>query len=352
MARLKATAGFMCAPGQGPLRRSSRLKPRRTSSPPQPFESWNPQSECPFFRSLPFELRTRIFEFALTSYEDVYKPRSITRNESCDHQNDYQMYRPGHFCHRRISTDLLRTCKLIYLETSLLPASINTHTLCYDWSPGLSFPIPSVAKTYFKKMSAEQLQSVRHIQLFVASSRLRTKDPGRFRSETPFAELGYLREPLDTDAEPLSDGGTPMEVYGRWDSLGGPYPKTLIMTIRHFDWRGSFSGYGFDLGPMLENKHWENVFGGLNLLKMELEVQERHRPLLEPTVQRLLDFTFDIGQGKMLAASDVQETTWTGLVDFGTWPAPEWEDAKISVTTITWQAKPGGHGPVDPNALR
>lgn len=74
-----------------------------------------PQIKCPIFSRLPAEIRTRVFEYTLSAYDD---PTDLDRNHGCYHGPRYE-------CRQIISTALLRTCRRIYSEARLIPALVN-----------------------------------------------------------------------------------------------------------------------------------------------------------------------------------------------------------------------------------
>lgn len=74
-------------------------------------------------------------------------------------------YRPGfHHC-RRTDAALLRTCQIIYSETHLVPAAINTHSIFHQRNRSLLQPMPTSALTLFKKFTPAQLAAVQHVFL-------------------------------------------------------------------------------------------------------------------------------------------------------------------------------------------
>lgn len=75
------------------------------------------QSQCPFFTVLPSELRTLIWEFALTECT------SFQRDHVCADQS----IPDGRPDSSKIGFNLLRTCRAIYLETYTLPLSLNPY---------------------------------------------------------------------------------------------------------------------------------------------------------------------------------------------------------------------------------
>lgn len=81
-----------------------------------------PQETSPLFAVIPKEMRDLIFEHALTAYPDPKRPYGP--NES--------YARPGVVGHLRVATELLQTCKSIYLETYQLPITLNPVILYRD----------------------------------------------------------------------------------------------------------------------------------------------------------------------------------------------------------------------------
>ncbi|KAL4936962.1 hypothetical protein BDV06DRAFT_203911 [Aspergillus oleicola] len=88
-----------------------------TLNPPE-FPTYTLQSSSPLFTTLPPELRSLIFTFALSPYEDKSKPYS----------KETYWTRPGYNAPHRTCTALLRTCKAIYTETWFLPFALAEHT--------------------------------------------------------------------------------------------------------------------------------------------------------------------------------------------------------------------------------
>jgi len=74
---------------------------------------------------------------------------------------------------------------------------------------------------------------------------------------------------------------------------------------------------------MLDNRRWENVFGGLKALRIELEVKMKDRRDLKSVIKRLVDFEIDVGNGKVLVREgDVRE---------------RYEDTDFRIATIVWR---------------
>ena len=296
-----------------------------------PIDKADPQTACPFFHGklhLPQEIRSMIFEFALTSYEDSAQPRRLCdyEHEGYPEADENMKYRPGHFCHRRIDTALLFTCRRIYMETCQLPVTINTHVLWYRHVYMGSSPNARTARDYFKLMTQEQLLSVQDLHIFAEEGRLRAHRSGTYSNNTIFNELCSMRDP--------STGG-------------GLFPQKLTITIPWKDWRDGRSNMHFSLREtMLTNRNWENVFSGLRLLRMELECLTEDKHLWNPVLEALLEYKYNIGNGEVLAAqSKVHENTWKEKMRIerhipggALWDREMvWVDAEFYVVTVTWR---------------
>ena len=253
----------------------------------------DPQTDCPFFHThsgLPLEIRTMIFEYVLASYEDFSRPRHSPPTVSTQLKTDRlyeETLNSGHqglHYHRHVDTALLRTCQRIYRETYLTPIIKNTHALYYG-PIGVCSTSPGVAATYFQRMTSQQLAAVKNMQLFVGYDHFNAMNPGWFLDSTCFADLGFVRG---------------KRRLNRTDILGGPYPRSLTLTISQFDLCVAEIPINFE--QFLRNERWECVFSGLKRLKLELEVAVcRKERLIESRVlERLRGYVFDIGNGQIL----------------------------------------------------
>jgi hypothetical protein len=85
-----------------------------------------PQFYSPLFR-LPAELRTLIFEYACSPYDD----------DKCRYKEEasFQFYRPEHQARHITSTSLLLTCRLAWLEANHLPLQLGDHSFFFGNSP-------------------------------------------------------------------------------------------------------------------------------------------------------------------------------------------------------------------------
>ncbi|KAI0802189.1 hypothetical protein GGR55DRAFT_462267 [Xylaria sp. FL0064] len=87
------------------------------------------QLGCPLFAKLPGELRELIWDYALTSYEDLDALYPLDRPYA----------RPGQAAPQRIALNLLLTCRAVYLETFLVPFQVNPMVV-FDGHPDVVPP--------------------------------------------------------------------------------------------------------------------------------------------------------------------------------------------------------------------
>ena len=123
--------GAWCRPKTVRKREQPQLKPSGLQQK-EPAAIINPQATSIFFRTergFPPEVRNLIFDFSLMSYEDQTRPREFADwGQSCSHWETLSGYHLTRARLFHIDTALLRTCRLMYQETCLVPAAINTHT--------------------------------------------------------------------------------------------------------------------------------------------------------------------------------------------------------------------------------
>lgn len=255
-------------------------------------ETWDrtiTQDTCPFFSRLSVEVRTKIFEFAVTAYDDKSKPYSETAYYN----------QPGYRCHQRISTTLLLTCRRIYFETYLLPAKCNEVVEWFFRGP----PGSPVALTNRLTISPEQLAVTPCVHLFVQ----------QYWLESQWIDLtsSHLRTLK---------------------------PRILHLTLRHSDWWCWESRAKLCLDPKLQGRvydrsitseasddfvegSWGNGFRrlrGLREFKLELETTTIKKDELNAIVARAPSWQFPLGDGNVLILdeSKTTTTTWIGRRDY------------------------------------
>ncbi|KGO48100.1 hypothetical protein PEX1_072380 [Penicillium expansum] len=84
---------------------------------PAYFTEYNEQTQSNLFSLLPPEIRYEIFAYALTSAPDTTQPP----------EQDGYCTRPGYETHHRTYTELLRTCKKVYMEAWFMPLICSEH---------------------------------------------------------------------------------------------------------------------------------------------------------------------------------------------------------------------------------
>ncbi|MCJ1372782.1 hypothetical protein MMC20_004007 [Loxospora ochrophaea] len=249
----------------------------------------NPQYGCPFFNRIPGELRNQIFHLALTAYDDKSQPFD---------QHSYY-YRPGFHYRKRIDTSLLRTCRLVHLETQLMPIQINDFIDWFGRGPPRG---RSGSETAFDKMTYEQRKAVRHIHYFTQQYALEG--------------FGRRHEAIHPDVE----------------------PRTLKLTLRHSDWwwweRNSplrldakragipSPGQFKEVSEAFEDASWGTVIENLKSLKkfvLELETVQDNKGQLENIVAHAAGWQFKLGDSNVLDLDHAQteRSSWTGSKYYG-----------------------------------
>ncbi|KAJ3826412.1 hypothetical protein F5880DRAFT_1476308 [Lentinula raphanica] len=147
-----------------PLTQSAlRKRPRPTSSVTPPSQELiatfiahhNGQEQSLLVSRLPVEIRTTIFLYALSSYEDLSTVYPYFAHTS----------QPQYCYISKVDTRLLRTCRLIYLEARFLPVKAKEHTLwCRQAPPGIYNALDPSA--YFSRFTEEQKNRIDRVHIF------------------------------------------------------------------------------------------------------------------------------------------------------------------------------------------
>ncbi|KAF9009173.1 hypothetical protein BDZ89DRAFT_1078673, partial [Hymenopellis radicata] len=225
----------------------------------------NPQLASPLFASIPPEIRNYIFRLALRSAYDLEQPYS----------GHTYYYRPGFRYAQIISTALLRTCKLIYAETRLLPWLMKPHVFwCYRGPPNASH----APEQYFDALRPHQRESVGCVQIFAQSWWLEGHFPKLCASPSVCM-------------------------------------RSLRITLRNSDW------WYWEHNQMLSLKdEWTRNIGkiqGLEDMQLELEVVQRDYEQLMAIVRRVLTWRIELYDGRLLTTegNPLQEERWLGTSD-------------------------------------
>ncbi|KAI9802305.1 MAG: hypothetical protein M1833_001811 [Piccolia ochrophora] len=238
------------------------------------------QAECPLFTRIPGEIRNLIFHFALLSDDDKTRPYPAT---------EYYC-RPGYRYHQRIHTDLLSTCRLIYLEAHTLPLAVNEHVM---WRYRGPEDHPENDWSFFEnRFTSAQLAQIKRLHCFTQQFWLQDED-------------WALRAPVL------------------------PNLTHLKVTLRHTDWWNWESGNELELtrdqifrdqvsptDAHSASPEDESPFYALSSLRefaLELETIERNKPQLDVIVADASTWTFRL-PNRVLTTEGVPVTTyrWKG----------------------------------------
>ena len=241
-----------------------------------------PQDECPLFRDIPPEIRHLIFLLALTAYDEL----PYAKGSFYD--------RPGYHYSRRLNTALLRTCKAVYLECSLLPVELNEMAAWCGADRGP--PQYGRRKGAYWPATVEQM-AVARCHFFVQQSWLEK-------------DWVYQRLPIG--------------------------PRIIHLTIRHTDWWDWEHGRDLHLDPKqgwqakkpfctakesFLDRSWGSTFyhlRGLLQFVLELETVEAKRAELDEIIARAAGWRFPLCDGNILVLdkSRTVHSTWRGLNRF------------------------------------
>ncbi|KAH8649275.1 hypothetical protein BX600DRAFT_474856 [Xylariales sp. PMI_506] len=306
-----------------------------------PFATWDSQLTCPLLTQIPPEIRKIIWELSLTEYdvpggryipeigEDdlVDVPRSVEQGVATEDREPLLKppqtipvwFRPGSTTKQSITTELLRTCKRVYLETHYLPPLVKKHQGYINRGPG---PKPIY---YFSRMAPEQRRLVRELQLF-------TQQFAMEESENP---------------------------YGRHFEAVAPYLHELTITLRQSDWwnnewdarlvinpfsykRGE-EDQAIRRGETLPMRGWGAEFTQLSSLKrliIEFEHHEGKEEELKAIIARATStwvFPWWNG-GTLVPRSDVTTSTWLRPVKLEHQMPPA-KRPRMIIMTVVWEPR-------------
>ncbi|CRG83610.1 CRAL-TRIO domain-containing protein C3H8,02 [Talaromyces islandicus] len=269
----------------------------------------HPQIQSPLF-ALPAEIRSLIFTYALTDYED-------TTLNSYD-TNTY-WYRPGYAARRRTATELLRVCKRVFQETWFLPFALAEHSFY------LTLPHRAPATHITVDRMRGYLETLRDFALSQDGMEM-----PQILHVRVFAQLWALEDPARLQ-ELLS--------------LAGFEPRVVTITLRYTDF-----WYWEEEIPLHIDARWVNTVKfprSVAAIKMDFEMIDRRKTeidfITDVAVQK---WTFRREDGVVFVASpqDVMTSRWTGSSTWGNrrWIRDESRPNEIDyyVKTVTWKPAP------------
>ena len=219
----------------------------------------HPQTQSPLFSILPPELRNQIFELAVSQFEDRTKPFP---------ENTF-WYRPDHHYELRTETSLLRTCRLIYYETSVIPMRSATHHFYYNRGPK-DLPVDN----YLHHLARKEQDNLYHLHFFASVASW---------------DFEYLRKLLYL-----------------------PFKK-VTLSLRHSDWLGWKSDTKLWLGNI---NHELLLPHSCQEFILELETLQQKKHQLDEIVQRAVTWEFQADDGAVfICETDRLVTSWTGRSD-------------------------------------
>lgn len=238
---------------------------------PAGFTKYNEQTQSNIFSLLPPEIRYEIFIYALTSSPDTTQPPG----------QDGYCTRPGYETRYRTYTELLRTCKKVYMEAWFMPFICSEH----------AFWMASRDRTPERMITVEQMQQ----GLDLIYDRHGEVQGGRIRV---FPQLWKLESTRDFD------GIFTMHHF---------YPKSVTITIRYTDtWMWEYN----------EELHIEGAWGKWLVLPssvtrfcIDIESIERRKDEVDYIAGEMADqwrFQRADGTNMLAVKTDTSVSRWTG----------------------------------------
>ncbi|EED14022.1 conserved hypothetical protein [Talaromyces stipitatus ATCC 10500] len=271
----------------------------------------NLQYQSPLFSVLPAEIRSLIFKYALTDYEDITTHMSYDR--------DTYWYRPGYMAKRRTATELLRTCKRIFQETWFLPFALAEH--CFYLTNTARAPSEHVTVARMK----EYLTTLR--------------DFARNQDGMEIPQIERIR--VFAQMFVLEDSPRLQEVL----DMEGFQPKHITITLRYTDfWFWEHNS------PIHIDAKWVNTVRfpkSVATISMDFEMVDRRKEEIDYITNLAVDkWFFRRADGIVFKANkeDIKTSRWTGSSTLGDarWIRDESRTNEIDyyVKTVTWKPVP------------
>lgn len=254
-------------------------------------EEVNLQLSSPLFNGrIPAEVRDRIFEYVLTE------------NEGATYEQNTHYARPGYGAYTSLLTDLLLTCRRVYLEAHHLPLINREHVFWHGREPkGLGYENEA---EYFSRFRPDQLALVRKVHLFAQQFWLEG-------SLQDVCKLGVMQT-IEKMTITLRRGD-----WWFWENgcaLGiNPQRGAATDDLMRADWKLEAQG---QVIPWDENA-WGCSFKHLRALQeleFEFETTFYEERQLQDIVEHARTWRFPMGEGRVLstARQKVHRSTWRG----------------------------------------
>lgn len=269
------------------------------------FTEYEEQKQSPLFSVLPSEIRHKIFAYALASAPETSRPTAaptIGRDEYC--------VRPGYEARHRIWTELLRTCKRVYMEAWPMPFTCSEH----------AFYMTTEERSPHHKMSVEQMQEC----LDWINHRLGEIRGGHIRL---FAQLSFLENTRDF-----------MGLF----AMRHFHPKTVTITIRYIDTLGWEQNQPLHIAGKWCK--WMVLPASVSSFTLEIESLERRNDEVDYIAEEAAKkWHFERADGVNLLAnpSEISVSRWTGCSILGArrWVRDETRPGQLDyyIAKVTWR---------------
>ncbi|GAB7355507.1 hypothetical protein MBLNU459_g5996t1 [Dothideomycetes sp. NU459] len=319
----------------------------------------DPQANSPLFSTIPKEVRDLVFEYALLAYPDPNRPYS----------NNEQYARPGVVGHPRIATELLATCRAVYVECYQLPITLNPLIVFFDGHFGNIPPHARGGFSNLRKLAPWQWAALRMIDISLQQTHLETSSTVAEAARIIHAKARFEGAMVTSDytsrvgcIKPLEANQSSPSTFVPTRLSGLQLPSADPTILRRIDkltlrlgrtewwtWTDSpFSPGSGHLGidpsgggerctqQMLASAEdrrqgrwsgWPNEecwgaqiaeFKGLICLEMVLETFAAKKAQLDAVIGCAKTWTFPMEKGYELRYDgDLEATAWTGVDDYG-----------------------------------
>lgn len=267
------------------------------------FAEYHEQTQCALFAKLPPEIRYEIFAYALATAPD---------RTSSEAQNSYCV-RPGYENRRRTWTQLLRTCKRVYMEAWFMPLACSEHAF---YMTGCNRCPKRVTELRDMQHCLDLLYK-RHGEVHGGSIRLFTQ---MYKLEGATTFQGIFAMPHFQ-------------------------PTTVAITIRYTD-----TWFWEDNHPLRIKGSWcerEILPASVSCFQIEIESIERRKAEVDYIATEAANkwhFTRSDGAQLLSDPSQIAISRWTGSSFIGgdRWIRDEVRPGQLDyyVATITWRPSP------------